>query len=278
MDELNPYKNDDSSPELQRSVVAFIDILGYGDFIDNARKNNQENRALLQLREALDESFFVLKDKPSDSRWGKRTYEIKAFSDNIVIGHPVILDKDAEAELGHIFFQLQFFQITMILKGFLIRGAISIGDLYIDNDIVFGDGLIKAYSAERDLARDPRIILTPESEKLVRQHLRYYGKQTWAPHNRDLLLDADGKMFVNYLDAILIAEDEVGPFFDQLEAHKQIVELRLKEYKNQPLKWSKYLWAANYHNTFCEHNNFEAKYKVNLDDFQMRPTKIVVTD
>ena len=48
-----------------------------------------------------------------------------------------------------------------------------------------------------------------------------------APQNRELTRDIDGQWFLNYLDAILLAEDDVGPFYDELEEHRDVIPSRL---------------------------------------------------
>lgn len=41
--ERNPYIQKENRPSLCRSVVAFIDILGYTELVEEAEKNNQAN-------------------------------------------------------------------------------------------------------------------------------------------------------------------------------------------------------------------------------------------
>ena len=54
-----------------------------------------------------------------------------------------------------------------------MRGAISIDNLYIDEHIVYGKGLIDSYLGESQKARDPRIILTETAALAVKQHIKY---------------------------------------------------------------------------------------------------------
>lgn len=203
------------------------------------------------------------------------TYKVVTFTDNIVIGYPI--EDDAEAELGHIFFCLSQFQLTLAKAGFFIRGAISIGEVYIDDFVVFGEGLLDAYDYETTKARDPRIILTSKACQAVKKHLKYYGNRAYAPQVRDLYEDADGQFFLNYLDGTMIAEAELGPDFSTIALHKKVVEQKLRQHLNQPVIWSKYAWVANYHNFFCDqHRSINDKYKIDFTKFQMNP-KLIVT-
>lgn len=169
------------------------------------------------------------------------------------------------------------FQLIMANDGYFIRGAISLAPAYIDDIAVFGEALNEAYIGESNQARDPRIILMPTATNAVQHHLTYYGKPEGSPHARAILKDADGQLFVNYLDCILIAEDEQGPFFEELEKHKAQVERRLEQYRAQPVIWSKYAWVAAYHNYFCSMypEYFTDEYRVDIELFRSSPSLIV---
>jgi hypothetical protein len=169
----------------------------------------------------------------------------------------------------------------MVTAGFFVRGAISIGSIFIDEIAVFGEALNEAYDGEARLARDPRIILTKSAAAAVKEHLEYYRHSEHAPQNRDLLCDADGQFFLNYLDdTILIAPDDAGPQYDTLAVHKQRVEERLTEYQSEPIIWSKYAWVARYHNYFCDVNRtyFDESHKIDIGKFDLPLTRIVNPD
>lgn len=227
------------------------------------------------------DSYFTIKrnsfvDLPhnKDDFYDKDSYKVKIITDNIVIGYPVLFD-DAESELGRIFFSLAFFQLSMVNQGFFLRGAISIDNLYIDEHIVYGKGLIDSYLGESQKARDPRIILTETASLAVKQHIEYYAQPSFAPQTRDIFLDSDGQYFLNYLDSILVAVPEREPYLEEIQKHKQVIEQKLQEYRNQPLLWSKYAWTANYHNFFCDqHDYFIEEHKVDLSKYQMQPRLI----
>lgn len=281
-DERNPYVADHGQPELKASVVAFVDILGYQALIRNAHADGTAQPLLTRLHKALLEASRHLNELdeegspylPPDFWPYKDRYKIRTFTDNIVIGYPI--RDDAESELGAIFSQLAFFQLEMANRGFFVRGAIAIGDLYIDDLAVFGQGLLDSYEGESNHARDPRVILTKSAEQAVIQHVGYYNNPSHSPQARDLYKDADGQFFLNYLESIMIAEDEHGPFFDILANHKAAVEEKLHSHRDQPAYWAKYAWSASYHNFFCDqYSYFTDEHKIDLTKFQMQPTRIV---
>lgn len=279
-DNRNPYLDDNSNPILYPSVVAFIDVLGYEDMVLESEASGHPHDLLVHLRNTLSNATRYLDEDHGGSSlilhprlFRKDLYRIRIFTDNIVIGYPV--RDDAEAELGRVFSLLAFFQLEMVMHGFFLRGAIAVGDLFMDDTVVFGNGLIEAYRGERDKARDPRIILTVSATKAIEKHLTYYASRSHSPQARDLYIDADGQYFLNYLDIILIAEGEQGPFYEELDKHKWAVEKCLDKYRSRPAIWSKYAWAANYHNFFCDQSHFfSEEHKVDLSKYQMSPRRI----
>jgi hypothetical protein len=247
---LNPYLAGGGAPRLRKSLVAFLDILGFASEMEEGFKNGTAADLLKRLRTALDRAWDSFTDElPGMPPVEVNSWHVKAFTDNIVIGYPLTYT-DAEGELGSLLLAIREYQIAMVNSGFFIRGAIALGDAYLDNEIVFGNALIEAYKGEQTLARDPRIVLAASVRPYVDRQLRYYRDPGESPHNEVLLKDVDGQMFVNYL-ATLFDEDPKRPRFSELAQHKAMTEERLRKYKNQPTLWSKYAWVANYHDFIC---------------------------
>lgn len=118
--------------------------------------------------------------------------------------------------------------------------------------------------------------MAPSAVETAKKHLANYLSPIRSPHVRAVLRDSDGQWFLNYLDAVLVAEDEHGPYFEKLLEHKSVVEAKLAQYQPVPLIWSKYAWVAGYHNYFCDSNNnwFDDTHKIDLDLFRAAPSSI----
>ena len=188
------------------------------------------------------------------------------------MGCPIV--GDGEAEVGSLILSLRYYQLDMLLQGFFVRGAISVGNNYMDNEIVFGDALMEAYDTEQSMARDPRIVLAKSAKQLVRKHLKFYGKVKDSPQHDTLLLDTDGQWFIHYL-GVLNEDDPSEVDLTRLEAHKALAEARLHSFANQPTIWSKYAWVANYHNFFCsEQGNTLNEYRIPQNLIRLRPSRI----
>jgi hypothetical protein len=175
----------------------------------------------------------------------------QAFTDNIVIGCPLSLDDDGEAELGALVLSLRWYQLERVNRGFFVRGGIAVGELYVDEDIVFGDALIEAHRIESEVACDPRIVLSETIGPYLLRHAQSYSGPQEFPYNQTLLVDADGQLFVNYLGATF-DEDPDGPDLSAIKAHRESVTSMLDVHKASPAIWAKYAWAANYHNFICD--------------------------
>jgi hypothetical protein len=200
----NPYVRTGTEPALMPSVVAYVDILGYREMALKAEREKKELEFLRTLHQAFSNTQKWLRGGDLPLKIGlKDFYAFRAFTDNVVIGYPIGGRGDAEAELGSIFLKLGIFQFEMTVAGFFVRGAISIGDVYIDDIVVFGKGFTEAYEGESRLARDPRIVLTASATEAVKKHLEYYYEPRFAWQYQDIYRDSDGQLFLNYLDCIL---------------------------------------------------------------------------
>lgn len=270
----NPYHLPDQPPTLRQSVFALMDILGYTGMTKQSERAGTQGELLQRLYRALSEGRKGLEDWPPPKLGNRDRYALKAFTDNIVVGWPV--HHDVESEFERAFFKLANFQLSMVIEGFFLRGALSVGDAYVDEIAVFGNALIEAHDGEATLARDPRIILTSSAVEVIKKHLTYYTEPASAPHVRCVLRDADGQWFLNYLDSVLMVE-EAGPFYRDLLRHKEVVEENLHKHRGDPVVWSKYAWVAGYHNFFCDLHPryFTDEHKINVDLFRPWPSRIV---
>ena len=274
----NPYLSDDGRPILRPSVVVFLDVLGYQDLVNEAAKQGEAQQFLEHLHKTLTEAVRLLNAENETMRgfsvFEKDMYRVKTFTDNIVIGYPLLpTGPDARHDLTGIIMALSLFQTVMATEGLFVRGGISIGNLYMDKTVVYGQGLMEAHKGEEELARDPRLVLTRSAREVAQRHPNDYVD----PREHTIYQDSDSQYFLNYLEySILIAENEVGPNYELLVKHKSAIEKELARYQNQPTTWSKFAWAAQYHNFFCEqHPYFAEEHKIDLAKYQMQPRLII---
>jgi len=146
-------------------IVAFIDILGFREIVMQSGFE-EVNKIYDEFKGSVDDgvkrSLFLLQRRPDkEIELDLNKVKVLVFSDCIVWCYPTDGLKQPE-----------YFMIMMALKGFFfqiqnrvfhqgvpIRGGISIGNLFIQENKVFGAGLVKAYELEHYKAIYPRIIL-----------------------------------------------------------------------------------------------------------------------
>lgn len=236
------------NPKMLNSAVCFIDILGFSSLIEEACKNNRGDHLLNRLYHSIIENIGFI--KPSTQFSGK----IKIFTDNIVMGIPIL--DDGESELGRIFLGFAAYQLSLTLNGFFVRGGVSIGDYYVNEYISYGPALLEAHNIESVYANTPRIVLGQGAKELVKQHLTYYANPNYAPQMRGIFVDNDGEWFINYLEAAFPSRDEETYSYAReiMIKHKKIVINKLNEFKCNIKILKKYEWTAQYHNYFCNLN------------------------
>jgi hypothetical protein len=245
---IGAFATEDGQPHVQEAVIAYFDILGFTQDMQAAAKKGQSDDFLKRFSSVAKGWYLAARDNFS-AEWGdgRRLWELNSFSDNVVIGHPI--RHGGEVELGHVMSDIAMLQMGFILEGgFFLRGAVAAGDLYMDDDVIYGTGLLSAVDAEHE-ADVPRVVIHASAARLVREQLRFYASIRNAPHTRILLRDEDGHLFVNYLSAAF--EYATGAVEDWLKQHREIVVGRLERYRSKPRIWAKYAWVARYHNYFC---------------------------
>ena len=135
-------------------------------------------------------------------------------------------------------------QLTLLRKGFLIRGAITVGDMYHDEHYCFGPALIEAVELEK-LAMYPRVILI---EKFARRSL--FDNPTVNSDlaegrciNNMIDKDLDGMFYIDYFN---VSPDDFDGIIDELfgylqDLKKSIIDLGDASKNNINLRL-KYSW------------------------------------
>jgi hypothetical protein len=237
-----------SGPALTPHIVAYLDILGLRKMMSASAKDTGESREVLRSYHAsVSEALQVLRPAIGSGIPWKH----KVFTDNIVLAVP-IESTDAETEFGLASINVAEFQLKLALDGWFVRGGISLGWLYFDDDIVFGPGLVDAYELESQSAVDPRVILSDNVRKLVKAHLKYYAIPYKSPQNGYVFVDVDECQAINYLYVPVGVNMDRKQLLRYVKKHKQQVEGKLRTFAKEPKVWAKYRWVANYHNFFCK--------------------------
>lgn len=173
----------------EHRYVAFIDVLGFTELVDSSDRSElafdrarnclvvfkaykdvveEINKAIANFldggRRYAEKSGRSLPDWYPDSTIG---IEHAMFSDSIVFSTPV-----APTTLCRLISIVSDCCILLLRAGITVRGAIACGKLYHRQDAIFGPALIEAHRLEKDAAKYPRILLTPEVAEAYREEAK----------------------------------------------------------------------------------------------------------
>ena len=245
---MSKQKYNKVNPELVNSVVCAIEILGFSQMILESCQYGYGNKLLKEI------NYLINKNKqciiPNKYSQGK----IKIFTDNMVVAYPI--NHDGQQELDEILDNVAEYQFNLAVEGLFVRGGLSMGDFYINEDIVFGPALLDAHYVESQVACYPRIVLDTQTVEM----LKGFTKDDEIDlQNSKVLVDSDGQWFLNYLNTIFKYYKECYTAYEfekvkyaLLMRHKAKVEAALETNKGNTRVWDKYVWIADYHNYFCE--------------------------
>ncbi|MDU6248373.1 MAG: hypothetical protein E6612_05580, partial [Paeniclostridium sordellii] len=134
---MDAKKYDKDNPSLVNSMVCAIDILGFSQMIVDSCRDGYGDKLLKEI------NYLITKNKqcitPNKYSKGK----VKIFTDNMVVAYPI--KDDGEKELDEILENVSEYQFNLSLEGLFVRGGVSVGDFYINEDIVFGPALLDAH-------------------------------------------------------------------------------------------------------------------------------------
>lgn len=237
---------------MRPSFAVYIDALGTKQVMKSF--TDVELRAQLVLMDQL--NWFL-----HAPEWEGELQRFLSFSDNVIVGVPLGRDDTGGYGLGFFLGSVAAYQLHMTLKGRFQRGGIGTGLLYIDDSFVTGPALVDAVTLEQDVAVHPRIVLSEACAAIAVLDGRHYADVSRSPWNSQLLVDGDGRVFVDYLGALTESLDAKQVRAGVAE-HRDQVEAALVKLNEPGRIREKYRWAAEYHNYVCDRWALAAKYRV----------------
>ena len=245
---------------LEDYYICYFDILGYRDFLE---KNPEEHKKFLV------EVLFSNASIASIIRNTNTSVDIKyrAYSDNFIIYFKKSSCDKYEA-LRLLSIIVRKIQIDLLSKfKILVRGGITSGEFFADENILFGEGLVKAYDMENKQAQNPRIIIDRE----------VFSKELSLLEKKEFIKkDTDNYYYVNYFfdyGALILLKGKCKVL---IENHcRYHPNLKDKEKIQQQEKTiGKYSWLLIKFNQRCEElkaDNLKIDYslKINKRLFKM---------
>lgn len=180
-------------------LVAYLDILGFKSHVENFVNNNSDNhkeiltKIKLALKIALDSPFLNAHKDYNINIQYRQFSDCTCFSISDFSGNPV-----EESYILYAFIHfLNGFNYILLLFDLYIRGGISIGFHYEDDNIIFSEGLIKAYELESKSIY-PRIILDDELiKRLKTSWISMDDELSIMGMDKVIISDWDGSIFIN---------------------------------------------------------------------------------
>lgn len=130
----------------------------------------------------------------------------------------------------------------------------TFGDLYTDDDLLFGPALIRAHELESKEAIYPRIVV----DQCIFEELASGNLRRNAVHDLDeefdhleslLVRGTDGLAYIDYLQAYPSADgDELDEYLALLERHRKHILRNLRTVPSSSAAFSKLFWLATRHN------------------------------
>lgn len=213
--------------KLHNCIVSFIDILGSTKAIqDNAQESlNIVHDAYIESLKLFEKVFTNKRIKPM----------VKIFSDNIVIA------ANRKGESGHgaflaVCMMSAIIHLEFLKRKLLTRGAISTGNFFCDDTMVWGTGLVNSHLLENKVAIYPRIIIDPKliGELKIAIDGEKYHSYKW------LKQDEDGLFFVHYYNDSVSNKEYLKLLL------LEIVETKIVEYTDKIEICQKWLWYRSF--------------------------------
>lgn len=225
----------------QDKVVAFIDILGFKEMVNESFKYGSYYGNILSALKTIDNMRHLKVD--SDSSVG---HEVTVFSDNIVISYK-------RNYLDLLIRDVIDLQISLLADGMLTRGGVSFGKLCHEDNLVYGPALIEAYLIESKYAIYPRVVIDNKffcDGEVFDVFEAYKAMEA----NKAIKRDFDDLYYISILDDIITFRYRNGDLI--YDVVKKVIESKLKENVSLGIK-AKYGWLKNYFNKVAKANRLD---------------------
>ncbi|GEM_PF-4094858 len=128
--------------------VAFLDILGFSQLVENSSHTHEQIANKMadifqcSILSALRGKQVIVEKIPNLNISNK--IKILQFSDSVIL----FTKGDSQVDFNNMVLCLNYLLAQALVRGYPLRGGLSIGQLYYKHPILVSDGLIKAYRFE----------------------------------------------------------------------------------------------------------------------------------
>ncbi len=237
------------------SIVSYIDILGFSNMVCNS--------SFEDINMAV--GIFQKEFTPPENEKEIIGRNFSFFSDSFFATVP--------AKRHQFFAEIYIIAITQVKllfeESILIRGAVSIGDVYHSKNKIFGPPIVRAVNLEKGITY-PIVQIDDYALKYYKKNsslwshpkCEYYTFSKDFKNLKPLIGRTEvGKYFIDYLGYIFTGDAGGNEFVAEfLEKHKQLIVSGLKT-RDCKIK-EKFQWLRTYHNRKLKENNVNKRYNL----------------
>lgn len=219
----------------EKYYVAFVDVLGFKELLDS----NAACEEIYAVFESLQKNAHT--GLSIDGKKVSAFDEVKYYlmSDSIIL---YVKSKIKDSFLALVATCLKLQQRLIAREHpILLRGGIAQGELYVDQNIIFGKGLSAAYQLETNISVTPRIVFNKDLLAKGKVDSDLLGGTYWD--GTITRIDSDELCYVHYFALAFMGNIKDAPkFFDKV---LDLCQSYLDTTYNKSLR-EKYLWLKKY--------------------------------
>ena len=230
----------------QERAVAFIDVLGFGSIVYQANQNPKHLKELEDLIDLLNKAVPDLNGQVDEHIPKELIPKYIYISDSIILSAPLTSKKMVNYN-GLSILVMRVIQITHMLlnKGYLIRGGISIGNVWHTESNIVGVAYQEAYKIETRTSV-PRVELSDSAIK--------YWYETEGESNK-MCLNHDEHFMVNGLHDYYTPDNTHGATERAYAHYAQIAAQNINSANSDCIR-VKWQWYKNYIDSEINRNQF----------------------
>ena len=266
----------------QKTLVAYLDILGYKDIIENKSPEDFYNsiKSTINDYQQLRDGVQPNKVESNVEREQQCTADLLKTMGFKILSDAIIMYWDYN-DIEHVnnefyeeidydysgivtFFNMisAFVLLFTARTGYLLRGGVCLGKFYtntfdslLDGELIFSEALVKGYELEKS-GNHPRILVDETLYNLWKSKVESVSKHKSATISQ-VKQDKDGEFYIDIYEIIRTCTVDVKKGW-LANIIKQINNMLVAK-KNDKRVWKKWYWFKEYHNekirSFAESEN-----------------------
>jgi hypothetical protein len=173
----------------EERIVLFVDFLGFKSLVAETIQAPCKLQKILNALERL--------SKIKDDDGLLKSQGFSQFSDCVVLSYRV----DDRSAIFWLLSEIELALIDIAEAGYLLRGAVTIGELYHSNNLVVGPALVEAYKLESTVAKYPRILIDSAVIRAARtKKARSHAPAQEVKYIKNFMTkDEDGNHYIDYI-------------------------------------------------------------------------------